>query len=190
MDQRTDKWSVAAEGGFGRAFRSAQKALLVGFHGAEEVFGNGLASEGGASQAETGPHSEAENHVACDGACVGEIVRCACSGASEEKSLGDGPRHHYGESGTQRDEGVVMVRALRNPHEAECLVARFYRNALYRLPLRHRKRNDRMSRLMPGKALSIPLCWLLHGEWGKGKGNQEPGTKNRNLKLGTKNREL
>ena len=46
LGQRTDKSGVAAEGGFGRMFRRAQKALLVGFHGAEKVFGNGLAGNG------------------------------------------------------------------------------------------------------------------------------------------------
>ncbi len=100
MGQPTDKRGVATEGGFCRMFRHAQKALLVGFHGAEKVFGNGLAGDGGACQAETGSHSEAQHHVACDGAGVGEVVRRACCDASEEQTLGDGPRHHDGESGT------------------------------------------------------------------------------------------
>jgi hypothetical protein len=99
LDQRTDKRGVAAEGGFDRMFRRAQKALLVGFHGAEEVFGNGLASDGGASQAKTGSHSETENHVACDGTCVGEIVRRACSGASEKTAFRQRSRQEDGHCG-------------------------------------------------------------------------------------------
>ena len=183
LRQRADKRSVATEGGVCRAFRCAQKPFLVGFHCAEEMFRNGLAGDGGACQAETGSHSEAENHVACDGACVGEIVRRACCGASEEKTLGKRSRHHNSKRGTQRYEGVVMVRALGDPHKAEGLVAGFDRNALYRFPLRHRKRDNRMSSLMPGKALTIPLCWRVHGEQGRGNreggtGNGEPETRN------------
>ena len=48
LRQCADKQGVAAKGGLCRAFRCAQKAFLVGLHGAEKVFGNGLAGDGGA----------------------------------------------------------------------------------------------------------------------------------------------
>ena len=56
LGQCADERGVAAKGGLCGAFRHAQEPLLVGLHGAAEAFGNGLARDGGTTQAETAPN--------------------------------------------------------------------------------------------------------------------------------------